>query len=70
MNLMKARFKYTLIVFSLFPLSLIKGKDLTIWISSYQDQVYYEEMGKLYAETSGKKISLSVKSYGFRENAR
>ena len=67
MNLMKARFKYTIIVFSLFPLSLIKGKDLTIWISSYQDQVYYEEMGKLYAETSGKKISLSVKSYGFRE---
>jgi len=43
------------------------GKDLTIWISSYQDQVYYEEMGKLYADTTGKKISLSVKSYGFRE---
>ena len=67
MNSMIALLKYIIIVFSLFPLILIKGKDLTIWISSYQDQVYYEEMGKLYAETTGKKISLSVKSYGFRE---
>ena len=65
MNSMKARLKYIVIVFFV-SFIFNQGKDLTIWISSYQDQVYYEEMGKLYADTTGK-ISLSSKSYGFRE---
>ena len=67
MNLNKLGLNLSILIILLLPLSFINGKDLTIWISSYQDQIYYEEMGKLYADTTGKKISLSVKSYGFRE---
>jgi len=38
-----------------------------MWISSFQDQVYYEKMAELYnAETNGK-LNLVVKAYGFRE---
>ena len=49
-----------------FPLFL-HSEDLEIWISSFQDQVYYEQMGKLYSDTTGKEISIIVKAYGFRE---
>lgn len=49
-----------------FPLFL-HSEDLEIWISSFQDQVYYEQMGKLYSDTTGKDISIIVKAYGFRE---
>ena len=49
-----------------FPLFL-HSEDLEIWISSFQDQVYYEQMGKLYSDTTGEEISIIVKAYGFRE---
>lgn len=49
-----------------FPLFL-HSEDLEIWISSFQDQVYYEQMGKLYSDTTGEDISIIVKAYGFRE---
>ena len=40
---------------------------MVIWISSFQDQVYYEQMGELYSKTSKKDLSINVKAYGFRE---
>ena len=42
-------------------------ENLVLWISSFQDQVYYEKMGELYVEKTGKKLDLEVKAYGFRE---
>ena len=56
MNLNKLGLNFSILIILMLPLSFINGKDLTIWISSYQDQIYYEEMGKLYADTTGKKI--------------
>ena len=43
------------------------GNELKMWISSFQDQIYYEKMGKLYNEKKKKSIELSVSAYGFRE---
>lgn len=40
---------------------------LTLWISSFQDQSYYEQMADLYVKKTGKNISLQVEAYGFRE---
>jgi arabinosaccharide transport system substrate-binding protein len=47
--------------------SFLRAENLVLWISSFQDQVYYEKMGRLYAEKTGKKLDLEVKAYGFRE---
>jgi len=47
--------------------SFLRAENLVLWISSFQDQVYYEKMGELYAEKTGKKLDLEVKAYGFRE---
>ena len=44
-----------------------KVSNLTLWISSFQDQSYYEQMADLYAKKSGKKVHLEVEAYGFRE---
>ena len=44
-----------------------QAESLTMWISSFQDQTYYEQMADLYAKKSGGKISLEVEAYGFRE---
>lgn len=49
-----------------FQVSL-RAENLVLWISSFQDQVYYEKMGQLYTEKTGKSLDLEVKSYGFRE---
>ena len=38
-----------------------------MWISSFQDQVYYEKMAELYNNQNEKNLDLSVKAYGFRE---
>jgi len=46
---------------------LAKEETLTVWISSFQDQTYYEQMAELYAKKSGKNIELQVEAYGFRE---
>ena len=51
---MIAFLKYIIIVFSLFPLILIKGR-INYLDKLLSGSVYYEEMGKLYAETTGKK---------------
>ena len=53
-------------IFFFFPFFL-HADELEIWISSFQDQVYYEQMGKLYSDTTGKDVSINVKAYGFRE---
>ena len=45
----------------------VRAESLTLWISSFQDQSYYEQMADLYAKKSGKKVSLEVEAYGFRE---
>jgi len=45
----------------------LSAQNLEMWISSFQDQVYYEKMAELYnAEIDGK-LNLVVKAYGFRE---
>lgn len=41
--------------------------DLTLWISSFQDQSYYEQMSELYNSKSDRKVNLKVEAYGFRE---
>ena len=45
----------------------LKAKPLVMWISSFQDQVYYEKMVEMYAKKSGKSFDLEIKAYGFRE---
>ena len=40
---------------------------LKLWISSFQDQSYYEQMGDLYRKKTGKELNLGVEAYGFRE---
>ena len=40
---------------------------LSLWISSFQDQSYYEQMADLYVEKTGKEVNLQVEAYGFRE---
>ena len=61
---MKIVFFLTVLISSSF---FLKAKDLEMWISSFQDQVYYEKMAELYKKESKKKIELSIKAYGFRE---
>ena len=53
---------------SLFHTTLLaKSLSLEIWISSFQDQVYYEQMGELFAKKTNKDLNINVKAYGFRE---
>ena len=42
------------------------SEQLSLWISSFQDQVYYEKMADLFAKKN-KGFELEVKAYGFRE---
>jgi arabinosaccharide transport system substrate-binding protein len=42
-------------------------KPLQIWISSYQDKVYYEEMVKLYQQKKEPKFQAQISAFGFRE---
>ena len=48
------------------PLTKV-GAELKLWISSFQDQSYYEQMGELYRQKTGKELDLMVEAYGFRE---
>jgi arabinosaccharide transport system substrate-binding protein len=59
-------FNFFIKIFLFLPFFL-RADELEIWISSFQDQVYYEQMGKLYSDTTGKDFSINVKAYGFRE---
>ena len=40
---------------------------LEMWISSHQDQVYYEKMAELYRKKTNENLSVNVHAYGFRE---
>ncbi|HAV62979.1 MAG TPA: hypothetical protein DCY13_11515 [Verrucomicrobiales bacterium] len=42
-------------------------RPLEIWISSYQDKVYYESMVKLYQEKVNKEFQANISAFGFRE---
>ena len=58
---------FLLKILPFIPCFVLHAEELEIWISSFQDQVYYEQMGDLYSETSGKDFTINVKAYGFRE---
>ena len=44
----------------------LRSEPLSLWISSFQDQIYYEKMAELFAKKN-KNFELEVKAYGFRE---
>ena len=58
---------YLFVIAVLSVVSPLSAKELVIWISSFQDQVYYEQMGELYAKSRKKDVTINVKAYGFRE---
>ena len=43
------------------------AESLEMWISSHQDQVYYEKMAELFREKTKKDLTVKVSAYGFRE---
>ena len=55
-----------LITIMLVTSGFCNGSSLVLWISSFQDQVYYEKMADLFANKN-KGFELEVKAYGFRE---
>ena len=55
-----------IITIMLVASSFCNGSSLVLWISSFQDQVYYEKMADLFAKKT-KGFELEVKAYGFRE---
>ncbi|MDC3336207.1 ABC transporter substrate-binding protein [Opitutales bacterium] len=55
------------ILFCFSSLSSLKAEELVIWISSFQDQVYYEQMGEMYSTKTKSDVTINVKAYGFRE---
>ena len=42
-------------------------KPVELWISSFQDKVYYEAMVKLYQEKVDKDFKANISAFGFRE---
>jgi hypothetical protein len=67
MDLIANSFKALLLFVTLS--SIAQSKPLELWISSFQDQVYYEKMAEMFAKKS-KGFELEVKAYGFPGNAR
>lgn len=47
-------------------LSSLHSESLSLWTSSFEDQIYYEKMAELFAKRN-KNFELEVKAYGFRE---
>ena len=45
----------------------VQAKPVDIWISSFHDQLYYENMVKLYKEKVDKNFEAKVQAFGFRE---
>ena len=45
----------------------LKAETLEMWISSHQDQVYYEKMAELFCKKMKKDLTVTVSAYGFRE---
>ena len=54
------------LIFTLSICNILHADPLKLWISSFQDQVYYEKMADLYVEKK-KNFKLEVTAYGFRE---
>ena len=67
MNIYYPKFKFLLAIIlgSIFPLT--GHAQLKLWISSFQDQSYYEQMADLYQKKIGKQLNIEVEAYGFRE---
>ena len=55
------------IILGLVFVGSLQAKPLDIWISSFQDQLYYENMVKLYKESVDKDFEAKVQAFGFRE---
>lgn len=54
-------------LFVAFSFNHLKAMPLEMWISSLEDQIYYEKMVEWYAKQSGKSFEVDIKAYGFRE---
>ena len=67
MNIYYPKFTFLLAIVlgSIFPLT--GHAQLKLWISSFQDQSYYEQMADLYQKKIGKQLNIEVEAYGFRE---
>ena len=66
---MKIYFRISILFCSSFFLIPLKAKPesrLNLWISSFQDQVYYEKMASLFSKDNPE-FNLEVTAYGFRE---
>ena len=50
-----------------FVHTVLRAESLEMWISSHQDQVYYEKMAELFREKTKKDLTVKVSAYGFRE---
>ena len=61
---MKKSFRILSLFLCLLP--SLRSESLSLWISSFQDQIYYEKMAELFAKRN-KNFELEVKAYGFRE---
>lgn len=64
---LKKSFFYLFVIAVLSVVSSLRAEELVIWISSFQDQVYYEQMGELYSKATQNDVKINVKAYGFRE---
>lgn len=45
----------------------VQAKPLEIWISSFQDKVYYEDMVRQYQSRVDKEFAANIQAFGFRE---
>ena len=50
-----------------FTVRAADTKPVELWISSFQDKVYYEAMVKLYQEKVDKDFKANISAFGFRE---
>ena len=56
-----------LLALSMLAAGAAGAEPLKIWISSYQDKVYYEEMAGLYQKEVDADFTAEVSAFGFRE---
>ena len=66
---MKTYFRISILFCSslfVIPLKAKPESRLNLWISSFQDQVYYEKMASLFSKDNPE-FNLEVTAYGFRE---
>ncbi len=60
-------FSLAVTTLALLPVTSQAAAPLEIWISSFQDKVYYEDMVRLYKEKGHKDFDANIRAYGFRE---